>query len=85
MKASIALVLLLTVVFSGAQAKLTPAEPQVSAISHDDTTINSEPSGAILEAAYFSASQSPFAVGRLMPCRLQVRMFEKTRLAQSCN
>jgi len=44
-KASIALTLLLTVVFSDAQAKLAPAKPQVSAISRDDATIYIGPSG----------------------------------------
>ena len=39
----------------------------------------------MLEVTYFNASQSPLAAGRLVPSRMQVRMFEKTRLAQSCN
>ena len=39
----------------------------------------------MLEADYFRAPQAPFAAGRVFPCRLQLRMFEKTRLAQSCH
>lgn len=87
MKASITLAFLvaqaLLAVTAPAQAKLAPFEAQVSE-SLDNTTINSGASGALLEAAYFSAPQ-PFAAGRIFPCRLQVRMFDKTRLAASCN
>ena len=68
-----------------AQAKLPPLERQVVAISADDSTIDSGPSGAMLESSYFRAPQAPLAAGRIFPCRLQLRVFEKTRLAQSCN
>ena len=89
MKASTALAFLLALAFSDlsapTQARLQPTETQVSAALLDDTTINSGPSGAMLEAAYFRAPHSPFATVPLAPCRLQVRIFDKTRLAQSCN
>jgi hypothetical protein len=85
MRASVALVSLALLAFCiPAQAKFAPVEAQVLASVPDDTTINSGASGTMLEASYFSAPQ-PFAAGRLAPCRLQVRMFDKTRLAFSCH
>jgi hypothetical protein len=68
-----------------AQAKFAPLERQMVAISADDSTINTGASGAMLESDYFSAPQPSFAAGRIFPCRLQLRLFDKTRLAQSCN
>ena len=84
MKAAIALVALLAL-GATAQAKLAPLELQMASISADDTTIESGPSGAGLESDYFHAPQTPFATRRVFPCRLQIRLFEKTRMAQSCN
>jgi hypothetical protein len=85
MRASIALVALVLLGFiAPAQAKFTPVDAQALAISSDDTAIDSGASGALLEAHYFSAPQ-PFAARRMFPCRLQVRMFDKTRMAESCN
>jgi hypothetical protein len=69
-----------------AQAKLVAGEWQpVIAISVDDTAIATGPSGALLESNYFNAPQSSLAFGRGNSCRLPVSLFEKTRLAQSCN
>jgi hypothetical protein len=90
MKAMIALVVLLAL-GAVAQAKPVPVEGQ--AVSHsfdgpawtDDAAINIGAAGASLEANYFRAPQEPIAAGRIFPCRLQLRVFEKTRLAQSCN
>jgi hypothetical protein len=70
---------------TASQAKLAPPEPRQIAAAPDDTDLFSGTAGAMIEASYFRAQQTPFAVGRIFPCRLQVRMFEKTRLAQSCN
>ncbi len=85
MRASVALVSLAFLTLSAsAQAKFTPVDPQFSTTAPEDTTINSGPSGAMLEAAYFSAPQ-PFTAGRMAPCRLQVRIFDKTRLASTCH
>ena len=67
-----------------AQAKLPPLERQVVAISADASALDSGPFGAMLESHYFSAPQAPYAAGRLFPCRSQLHVFEKTRLAQSC-
>jgi hypothetical protein len=36
-----------------------------------------------MEANYFRAPPSPPAVGKIFPCRL--RLFDKTRLARSCD
>ena len=88
MKALVALavILALSATFGAtSQAKLAPLEPQQIATSPDDTDMVAGPAGAMVESDYFRAPQPPFAAGRVFPCRLQVRMFEKTRLAQSCN
>jgi hypothetical protein len=39
----------------------------------------------MLEFGYFRAPQTPVAAGRVFPCRLQLQIFEKTKLAQSCH
>ncbi len=88
MKALIAfpVILALSVAFSAtSQAKLAPLELKQIAASPGDTDMFSGTAGAMIESNYFRAPQTPFAAGRIFPCRLQVRMFEKTRLAQSCN
>ena len=84
MKALITFAMLLAL-GATAQAKLAPLERQLASISADDTTIESGPSSAGLESDYFRAPQTPFATRRVFPCRLQIRLFEKTRMAQSCN
>ncbi len=68
-----------------AQAKPAPLDPQPVPLTAVDTAVNTGPAGAMLEADYFRAPQPPFAVGRVFPCRLQLRIFEKTRIAQTCN
>jgi hypothetical protein len=67
------------------QAKPAPLDLRVVALSAEDTAIDSGPSGASLESDYFRAPQMPYSLGRLFPCRLQLRVFDKARLAQSCN
>jgi hypothetical protein len=47
----------------------------------NDTDINSGTSGALLERSYFQAPQRQFNVS----CRLQLNVFDKTRLIESCN
>lgn len=84
MKAIAAFAVLLTL-GAGAMAKPAPVERQRVAISPDDLAIQIEPAGATLEANYFHAPQQPFAAGRVFPCRMQLRVFEKMRLAQTCN
>jgi hypothetical protein len=64
-----------------AQAKPSPPEPQRASLSLEETSIDSGTSGAMLESDYFNAPHGPFTPGRLTPCRLQVNMFAKTRIA----
>jgi hypothetical protein len=89
MKASIMIAFLLTPAFfamtAPAQAKFAPVEAQSIAISLDDTVIAGGTSGAMREQSYFSAPQSPLGPGNVFPCRMQLNLFEKTRLARSCN
>ena len=68
-----------------AQARPTPLANQAAAEIADEMAIYTGPAGATLESNYFRAPQPEFAGGRIFPCRLQLRVFEKTRLAQSCN
>jgi hypothetical protein len=73
---------------ASAQAKISPFAPDqpVTTISLEDTSINSGPSGAMLESSYFNAPQSPFVSGRVFQCRLQTNIvFTKTRMARSCD
>jgi len=84
MKELIALALFLALC-AAAQARLAPIEPQRAAFSSDDLTVSTGPAGATLEQDYFRAPQSSYAGSRIFPCRLQLRIFDKTRLAQSCD
>jgi len=68
-----------------AQAKPAPLNLRPVALSVDDNVIDTGPSGASLESNYFNAPQQPYAAGRVFPCRLQLRVFEKIRIAQSCH
>ena len=70
---------------AAAQANLAPLEPQQIATSADDLAIATGAAGATLEQDYFRAPPLNYASGRIFPCRLQLRIFDKTRLAQSCN
>jgi hypothetical protein len=91
MKAAIvsAQLLVLTFLTAGAPAlaKFTPVEPEVpvTAISLEDTTINSGPAGAMLESNYFNAPQRPLAGIRVYPCSVQVNLFQKTHLIRTCD
>jgi len=70
-----------------AVAKLTPdsrlsdIQDTDQAAVRNDTDINSGSSGALLERAYFQAPQPQFNVS----CRLQLSVFDKTRLTEVCN
>ena len=67
-----------------AQAKFAPFEGAAIAIASHEMAIAIGPVGALLEADYFRAPQSPIATERIFPCRLRHIVFDKTRLAQSC-
>jgi hypothetical protein len=84
MKKLIALALL-SAFGAAAQAKPTPVELQSPTIISDEATISTGPAGATLEQDYFRAPQPAYAGGRIFPCRLQLHIFDKTRLAQWCN
>jgi hypothetical protein len=43
------------------------------------------PAEAMDEATYFRPAPSPTAAGRNFPCRMREVLFEKTRIALSCN
>jgi hypothetical protein len=47
----------------------------------NDTDVNTGPSGALLERSYFEAPQPQLNVS----CRLQLSVFDKTRLTHACN
>jgi hypothetical protein len=83
-----ALLLAATLGFTAAvQAKPAPLDnidTPPTPVAFEDSTVDSGPSGAMLESSYFNAQQAPFTAQRLFPCRVQVRMFDKTRLAQMC-
>ena len=67
---------------ASAQARVAPLASQAAVTASDDWV--SSRSAETREAEYFRAPQSPVAAERNYPCRLQLRIFEKTRLAQSC-
>ena len=89
MKALLAFVTILALgallLAGAANATFAPLDLRPAALSSIDTTIDSGPSGASLESNYFRAPPQPYAAGRLFPCRVQLRVFDKTRLAQVCN
>lgn len=68
-----------------AQAKVAPQENAQIVIASVDTTIPNGTAGAIPEADYFRAPPSSTDTDRIFPCRLQLRMFDKMRMAQSCH
>ena len=68
---------------AAAQANLAPVEPPQSAIAANDLAIATGAAGATLEHDYFRAPQPAYATINVFPCRL--RIFDKMRIAQSCN
>lgn len=84
MKALLAIAILLSL-SAGAQAKLAPVDAPRLTHAPDDSAMVAGPAGAMLEFGYFRAPQTPVAAGRVFPCRLQLQVFEKTKIAQSCH
>lgn len=76
---------LLLFLSAAAQAKLAPVNSPRLTPSPDESSVFIGPAGAMLEADYFRAPQKPVAVGRVFPCRLNLQVFEKTQIAQSCH
>ena len=84
MQALLALTVLLTL-GAAAQAKPTPVERIQNPFAPDESAMLMGPAAAMLESDYFRMPQTPFASDRVFPCRLQLRIFDKTRLARSCH
>jgi hypothetical protein len=83
MKVVLAFALFLTL-SATAHAKLAPVEEMPrSTPPSDDSAVLVGPAGAMLEADYFRAPQKPAPDPHM--CRLQLRVFEKTQLAESCH
>jgi hypothetical protein len=84
MRALVALAMLLMTLSAAVQAKPAPLNVRPVALSTNDTVIDTGPASSKLEADYFRAPQPPYAAGRVFPCRLDLHLFDKTRIAQSC-
>jgi hypothetical protein len=69
---------------AAAQAKFAPVETPRQTPQLEDSSLFVGAAGAMLESDYFRAPQSPFSNTHPYACRLQLRVFEKTQLAQSC-
>lgn len=80
----LAVALLLTL-SAAAQAKPAPTEPMRLTHAPEEMAMSVGPAGAMLETDYFRAPQRPVTAGRVFPCRLQLQLFDKTHLAQSCH
>jgi hypothetical protein len=76
-------VLALIALSAAAQANLAPVELPQTAIAADDLAITNGAAGATLEHDYFRAPQPAYATINVFPCRM--RIFDKMRIAQSCN
>ena len=68
-----------------AQAKVAPRQDVRIVNGSVDLAIPNGAENAVPEANYFRAPAEPFAAYRIFPCRLQLRVFDKTRMAQSCH
>ena len=70
---------------AAAQANYAPVDVQRAEIAPDDLAVATGPAGATLEREYFHAPHRPTRSDRAFLCRSQRPIFDKTRLAQSCN
>jgi hypothetical protein len=82
MKVVLAFALFLTLSVT-AYAKLAPVETPRLTPQSNDSAVLVGPAGAMLESDYFRAPQKPAPDSHM--CRLQLRVFEKTQLAESCH
>lgn len=83
MRPVLALVLLLTLP-AVAQASRGPAPEKRLTPSPADWAIFTGPAGAMLESDYFRAPGANLAGSGLFPCRLDLDLFNKTRLTMTC-
>jgi hypothetical protein len=70
---------------AAAQANYAPVDVQRAEIAPDDLAIFTGSVGATLEQDYFRAPPATYAADRTFPCRLQLMVFDKRRLALSCH
>jgi hypothetical protein len=68
-----------------AQASPAPTEPMRLTHAPEEMAMSVGPAGAMRESNYFRAPQRPVTTGHVFPCRLQMQVFDKTHLAQSCH
>jgi hypothetical protein len=68
-----------------AQAKYAPVETLRPTAPPDDSAMFVGPAGAMLESDYFRAPPQQQRSSDSNICRLQLRVFDKTQLAQSCD
>ena len=69
-----------------AYAKLTPFDSQKEPAT-DVASVYTGPAAAMLEHGYFQApprQYQPASAKQLIPCTVQMVVFEKSRLAQAC-
>jgi hypothetical protein len=84
MKAAIALALILAL-GTVAEASLAPVGPHGVTSRPDGTALYTGPAAATVEHAYFRQPPQPVAARRIFPCTVESIVFQKTRLALSCN
>jgi hypothetical protein len=70
---------------AAAQANYSPVDVQRAEIAQDGLAVATGPAGATLERDYFRGPPATYAVDRTFPCRLQLMIFDKRRLALSCH
>jgi hypothetical protein len=70
---------------AGAEAKYAPVETPRPTAPPDDSAMFVGPAGAMLESNYFRAPPQQQRSSDPNFCRLQLRVFDKTKLAQSCD
>lgn len=83
MKTAIALAIFLAATVP-ASAKLTPFEQEPFDQVPDVSALYTGPAAATLERRYFQAPPQAELSKRLLPCTVQMVLFEKARLAQAC-
>jgi hypothetical protein len=83
MKTAIAMAMFLAATVP-ASAKLTAFGQQPFDQPPDVTSLYTGPAAATLERRYFEAPAQPAISKRMLPCTVQMIVFEKERLAQAC-
>jgi hypothetical protein len=76
---------LLLALSATAQANYAPVEAPRPTTTPDDSGMFVGAAGAMLESDYFRAPQQQQRASDPNVCRVQLRIFDKTQLAQSCD